>query len=49
MVMPSTEIINSGGRIGFVKDGIFICRHTEFESSVGYPVKLSSRQSETQV
>lgn len=51
LVVPSTEIINLGGGIGFRREGgTFSCRHTEFEFSVGHPkVELPSRQSDTQV
>lgn len=51
-MVPSTEMINLGGEIGFVRedDGTFSCRQTEFEVSVGHPkVELSSRQSDAQV
>lgn len=39
------------GGTDFVRgDGIFSCRHTEFEFSAGHPkVELSSRQPDTQI
>ena len=51
MEVPTSEIINLGGGIGFLrKDGKFSCTHTEIELSVGHPkVELSNRQWDPQV
>lgn len=44
-MVPSSEIINLGGEIAFVReDGKFSCRHSEFEFSASPPkVELSRR------